>query len=208
VKFSISEIAIGLTIVSFGTSAPELVVNIIASFQNNPEITMGNVIGSNLLNILFVVGSISLVRPLTVEPVALSTHFPIMAGFIVDAGAVFLFTRVTGFWGFASVWILFGIGVGLQSPAYNSLVSKAVPENMRGMAFGLFWTSLGLISLPAPYLGAALWERFSPRVPFTITAILAFLAVIPVFFKFKLPQKEALEQGAESELKAETSLGD
>ena len=89
---------------------------------------------------------------------------------------------------------MFGIGVGLQSPAYNSLVSKAVPENMRGMAFALFWTSLGIISLPAPYIGAALWERFDPSVPFTITAILALLAVIPVFTKFTPPEKEEGEE--------------
>jgi MFS family permease len=135
----------------------------------------------------------------------LGERVPIIAGFIIDAGAVFLFTRVAGFWGFAIVWILFGVGVGLQSPAYNSLVSKAVPEKMRGMAFGLFWTSLGLISLPAPYLGAALWERFTPRVPFTITAVLALLAVIPVVFKFKLPTKIDGEQQPGTEAMLENS---
>ena len=116
---------------------------------------------------------------------------PIIAGFSIDAVSVFMFTRVSGFWGYATVWLLFGIGVGLQSPAYNSLVSKAVPDNMRGMAFALFWTSLGVISLPAPYIGAALWERFNPHVPFTLTAIMALLSVIPVMLKFKLPKKEA-----------------
>lgn len=138
----------------------------------------------------------------------LGERIPIIFGFIIDASAVFLFTRVAGFWGFASVWILFGIGVGLKSPAYNSLVSKAVPDNMRGMAFGLFWTSLGIISLPAPYIGAALWERFTPRVPFTITATLALLAVIPVFLKFRLPEKDSAAQPGEDALKAETSPSD
>jgi MFS family permease len=79
---------------------------------------------------------------------------------------------------------------------------------MRGMAFGLFWTSLGIISLPAPYIGAALWERFGERVPFTLTAILALLAVIPVFFKFKLPAKENGEESTISELDPEVSVGD
>ncbi len=140
----------------------------------------------------------------------LGERIPIMLGFILDAGAVFLFTYgVKDFWGFAAVWIMFGVGVGLQSPAYNSLVSKAVPEKMRGMAFGLFWTSLGIISLPAPYIGAALWERFEPQVPFTITAVMALLAVIPVFFKFRLPEKENQEITAtDTEISAEVSPGD
>jgi MFS family permease len=138
----------------------------------------------------------------------LGERIPIIAGFTLDACAVFLFTRVeAGFWNFALVWLLFGLGVGLQSPAYNSLVSKAVPENMRGMAFGLFWTSLGVISLPAPYIGAALWERFNPQVPFTLTAIMALLAVIPVFLKFRLPPKEP-ESLPSGDIEANIPIGD
>ncbi|MBN2045799.1 MAG: MFS transporter [Anaerolineales bacterium] len=121
----------------------------------------------------------------------LGERIPIIAGFLIDGFAVFMFTRLGGtFQAYATLFMLFGIGVGLQSPAYNSLVSKAVPDNMRGMAFGLFWTSLGIISLPAPYIGAALWERFDPAVPFTITAIMAIVSVLPVYFKFRLPKNE------------------
>jgi MFS family permease len=93
-------------------------------------------------------------------------------------------------------WALFGIGVGLLSPAYSSLISKAVPEKLRGTAFGLFSTSLGLISLPAPAIGAMLWERFNPRLPFQITAAVVLLTILPVVFKFKLPQEETTEATA------------
>ena len=55
-KMSISEIAIGLTIVAFGTSAPELIVNIFASIGGYHEITFGNILGSNIFNILMVLG--------------------------------------------------------------------------------------------------------------------------------------------------------
>jgi hypothetical protein len=53
----------------------------------------------------------------------------------------------------------------------------------------LFEGSLGLISLPAPYIGARLWERFDPRLPFLITAVVSLLTVIPTWLKFKLPKK-------------------
>jgi MFS family permease len=83
-------------------------------------------------------------------------------------------------------WAVAGAGVGLMTPAYQSLISKAVPKHLRGTAFGLFNSSIGLVSLPAPLLGSQLWENISPRFPFMITVLVCFLSIIPVWFKFKL----------------------
>ncbi len=85
-------------------------------------------------------------------------------------------------------WALAGVGVGLLSPAYASLISKAVPASLRGTAFGLFSTSLGLVSLPAPWIGGWLWAHVSPRFPFLITVVVTLLTIIPVLLKFKLPK--------------------
>jgi MFS family permease len=91
-------------------------------------------------------------------------------------------------------WALAGIGVGLLQPAYQSLISKAVPANLRGTAYGFFSTSLGLVSLPAPWIGGILWKSVSPRFPFLITVAVIFLSIIPVWLKFKLPKPPAEEQ--------------
>jgi cation:H+ antiporter len=56
VKFAVSEIVIGLTIVAFGTSTPELIVNVLASLREDADIALGNVIGSNIINILVILG--------------------------------------------------------------------------------------------------------------------------------------------------------
>jgi MFS family permease len=112
----------------------------------------------------------------------------IVIGFLMEFIAMFTFMQVQGFWGFALVWALFGLGTGMMSPAYNSLISKAVPEKLRGTAFGFFGTSLGLVSLPAPWAGAQLWERYSPRLPFYITGLAALASAFPAWFKFKLPK--------------------
>jgi MFS family permease len=112
----------------------------------------------------------------------------IALGFLLHFLALMLFIRTEGFWGYAKAWVLLGLGAGLMSPAYNSLISKAVPEKVRGTAFGLFQTSLGLVSLPAPAIGAQLWMRVGPRSPFTITAWAALLTIIPIWLKFKLPK--------------------
>jgi len=89
-------------------------------------------------------------------------------------------------WIYALGWIIAGIGVGLATPAYQSLISKAVPQHLRGVAFGLFSTSLGLVSLPAPVIGGYLWENISPQFPFYLTAIASMLSIIPVWLKFKV----------------------
>lgn len=100
-------------------------------------------------------------------------------------------------WVYGLGWVIAGIGVGLATPAYQSLISKAVPSRLRGVAFGLFSTSLGLVSLPAPVIGGYLWENVSPRFPFMLTAAASLLAILPAWFKFKVdPDLEAEESSA------------
>ena len=115
---------------------------------------------------------------------------PISLGFLMIFFAYLIFLQVSDFIGFAITWAFFGVSVGLLSPAYQSLISKVVPQKNLGIFTGMFRSSLGLISLPAPYIGAQLWERFNPRLPFIITAILSLISVIPAWFKFKLPDEE------------------
>jgi len=104
--------------------------------------------------------------------------------------AFLIFLNSAGFIGFALAWITFGLGVGMLNPAYQSLISKVVPQNMLGVFQGVFSGSIGLVSLPAPYIGAYLWDTFTPKLPFQITAGVAILSVIPIWYKFKVPKKE------------------
>jgi hypothetical protein len=59
------------------------------------------------------------------------------------------------------------------------------------LAYGFFNSSIGLLSLPAPWLGAALREKFSPQTPFMITALAMFLSSGLAYLKLRLPAKEA-----------------
>jgi MFS family permease len=113
----------------------------------------------------------------------------IAAGFFlhfIALGMIAILPPASPFWVYASGWAIAGTGVGLVAPAYQSLISKAVPAHLRGTAFGLFSTSLGLVSLPAPLIGGWLWENISPQFPFAITAIVSLLSIIPVWLKFKI----------------------
>jgi MFS family permease len=123
---------------------------------------------------------------------------PISSGFFLITVAFVIFLNASTFIGFALTWIVFGIAVGLLSPAYQSYISKVVPKKMLGIFSGVFYGSIGLISLPAPYIGALLWENYRPQTPFIVTAIVVTLAVIPTWFIFK-PIKGKVDLGIDIE---------
>ncbi|MEQ9365597.1 MAG: sodium:calcium antiporter, partial [Leptospirales bacterium] len=66
-RYNVSDLVIGLTIVSFGTSAPELVVNVVASFTGSADLAVGNILGSNIANILLILGIAGMIAPLGVQ---------------------------------------------------------------------------------------------------------------------------------------------
>lgn len=76
--FGVPPLVIGLTVVAFGTSAPELSVNLLAAFQGNTEISFGNIIGSNIANIGLILGISAIIRPLAIEGVVITREIPMM----------------------------------------------------------------------------------------------------------------------------------
>ena len=76
-RFGIPQLVIGLTIVAMGTSAPEAAVSITAAFNGSADITIGNIIGSNILNVLIILGLSAVVYPLTVEKSTLKIDIPV-----------------------------------------------------------------------------------------------------------------------------------
>ena len=75
-KFHISNLVIGLTIVAFGTSAPELIVSAMASFKGSADIAFGNIIGSNISNTLLILGISALIYPLLVKRSTVNRQIP------------------------------------------------------------------------------------------------------------------------------------
>jgi cation:H+ antiporter len=76
-KYSISDLAIGLTIVAFGTSAPELVVNIFAAGNQHHDIVFGNILGSNIFNLFAILGIVGIIGPITVQSSTVWKEIPI-----------------------------------------------------------------------------------------------------------------------------------
>lgn len=100
----ISPLVIGLTVVAFGTSAPELAINVQSSLSGQPDIAIGNVVGSNIANILLILGISAAIAPLMVQQQVVRQDVPIMIGVSVVTYLFALDGLISTFEGF----ILFG----------------------------------------------------------------------------------------------------
>jgi cation:H+ antiporter len=92
--FGVSDLIIGLTIVAIGTSLPELAASLMGALRKEPDIAIGNVIGSNMFNLLVVLGIPGLLGPVVLEPEVLTRDFPVMIGL-----SIALFVMAYGFRG-------------------------------------------------------------------------------------------------------------
>lgn len=156
VRFRVSPLLSGLVIVGFGTSSPELVVSVDAAISGRPDIALGNVVGSNIGNILLILGVAALITPMTVQPLALRRD----AVAVVAASILFV----------VLVW-----GSGLAR--FDAFVF------LLGLLAYLVWayTTERSQELPSANVHKAEGEEVAalPRsVPWTVTAILAGLVLL------------------------------
>ena len=77
-RFGVSPLVVGLTIVAFGTSSPELIVSLLSALKGNSDISMGNVVGSNIFNVLVIGGINALVTPITITRSTVRREIPLM----------------------------------------------------------------------------------------------------------------------------------
>jgi len=90
-RLGVSSLAIGLTIVSFGTSMPEMLVTLVSGLRHNPDLAIGNIIGSNIANVLLVLGIAAIIRPLPVQHSTVMSEIPfsltaaLLVGFLANA---------------------------------------------------------------------------------------------------------------------------
>jgi len=154
-NFGVSTLVVGLTIVGFGTSAPEMIVSAMASLRGNPSLAIGNALGSNIANIGLILGLTALIYPLRVESTIIRREVPILAaimlltlwlmwdlvfarfdGAVLLAGLALLITAM----------VVMGIRSGGTDPM-SAALAEEVPERMP-MRWAVSWTLVGLVLLP------------------------------------------------------------
>lgn len=154
-QLGMSKLMIGLTIVAFGTSAPELVVSILTAAQGKPELCLGNVVGSNIANTALILGSTALITPLNVGMSSLQKDIPI--SFLCAFFIFFLALIGIGYSRFDGVLLLTAFAVWMYlmwRKAKKSSKKEAVPLEHEGVEFverpiylDILWILAGLFVL-------------------------------------------------------------
>jgi cation:H+ antiporter len=155
-RFNISDLVIGLTIVAFGTSTPELFVNIFASSKGNTDIAIGNVLGSNIANILLILGLSAIIYPLTVTKGTVWKEIPLSLLAIlvlailandrlIDKSNASALMRADGliFLLFFAIFLYYSASIAKRVEGMEELV----PAKQYGLAGSSVFVVLGLIGL-------------------------------------------------------------
>jgi len=154
-NLGISPMIIGLTVIAFGTSAPEMIVSAVAAFQDKPGLAVGNAIGSNIANIGLILGITALVYPLRVESRTLKREYPqlilIMSVCLIMALDL-RFDRLEGWMllsGLAAL-IMWMVRLGTKKEPGDPLAREFAAEipSDTPMKAALAWVVVGVIALP------------------------------------------------------------
>lgn len=153
--FGMPSLLIGMVVVGFGTSAPEMVVSAISSFQGNPGLALGNAYGSNITNIALILGLTSLISPITVHSQILRKELPILTAVTVLAAWQLWDSELSRF----DALVLLGVFAGLmawtilqgmkKSDTLGDDVEKKMDTQELPLKKALLWLIIGLILLIA-----------------------------------------------------------
>lgn len=154
--FGMPPLLIGMVIVGFGTSAPEMVVSALAASQGNPGIALGNAYGSNIANIALILGLTALISPLAVHSQVLRKELPILTA--VTALAAYQLwdgelTRIDslvllGVFGGLMAWTIWQ-GLRKKSDALGSEIERELELHAMPIGRAIFWLVIGLVLLIA-----------------------------------------------------------
>ncbi len=148
-RFKISKLVVGLTVVSFGTSAPELFVSLMAAIDGHPDIAVGNVIGSNIANLGIVLGLVLLIFPMKINSKVAKLDYPVLFA----ASAIFLLVIsdqiISHFEGFLLLGILLFYLYFLvrNSRKETKKRNEVIPITAKKFYFGIIYIIIGILGL-------------------------------------------------------------
>jgi cation:H+ antiporter len=147
---------IGILIVGFGTSAPEMVVSAIAAYEGNPALALGNALGSNIVNIALILGVTALVVPITVHSKIVKKELPLLilivlfAGYLLLDGSLTFIEGILLLIGFFSLigWSIYAAIKG-KGDVLEGELESVLQEHAMSLKLGIIWLIVGLVLLIA-----------------------------------------------------------
>ena len=154
--FAVPPLLIGMIIVGFGTSAPEMVVSALASWQGNPGIALGNAYGSNITNIALILGITALLSPIEVHSQVLRKELPILAAVTLFALVLMQDLTLSTFDGWLHLAVFFGLlgwsikqGLQQRSDTLGDEVEDEIQQHAMPLKRAIIWLFVGLLLLIA-----------------------------------------------------------
>ncbi|AXX93998.1 calcium/sodium antiporter [Arcobacter ellisii] len=145
---------IGILIVGFGTSAPEMVVSAIAAMEGNPGLALGNAIGSNIVNVALILGVTALISPIVVNSNIVKKEMPLLLGIVLISGYLLLDNTLTFIEGIALLLGFFALvawsiisALKSKNDALETEIEDELIEHEMSLKAGIFWLVLGLVLL-------------------------------------------------------------
>lgn len=147
-RLGLSPLLIGMLVIGFGTSAPELTVSALAAAQGNPGLALGNAYGSNIANIGLILGLVAIVSPLAVSTSVIRRELPVLGVATLVSALMMLLVALMGFIGFS----IFNSRRSTASGEVDSLATDTMTEiesHPMSLKASLTWTLIGLVLLIA-----------------------------------------------------------
>src|SRR5690554_3386174 len=184
--FSVPPLLIGMVVVGFGTSAPEMVVSAISAVEGNSGIALGNAYGSNIANIALVLGVTALISPVLVSSQILRKELPILAGVTVLAAWQIWDGEITRFEGVTLLVVLAGLmswtiyqGMKTKPDNFSSAMEQELDISTLSTKMALFWLVFGLILLVVSSR-MLVWGAVEIAQDFGISDIIIGLTIVAI----------------------------
>lgn len=187
-KFGVPQIVIGLTVVAMGTSAPEAAVSISAAVSGSADITIGNVVGSNIMNVLLILGITALIAPIAVDRSAVKVDMPFMLGITLLLLPLGIIGNDVNRWEgilLLAVFTAYLIYLFRRAMKDSSEQDDRRPTYGQGSMWMILWTILGLATI---VIGSKLIVYSASEIALEFGVSQRMIALTIVAFGTSLPE--------------------
>ncbi|MGM0534810.1 MAG: calcium/sodium antiporter [Pseudomonadota bacterium] len=185
-RLGVSPLLIGMLVIGFGTSAPELVVSALASSQGNPGLALGNAYGSNIANMGLILGLVALISPLTVHSGVVRRELPVLAGVTLLSALLLwggLISRLEASLLLVLLAAFIGVSIYLGLRNGGDPLSRDTEDSLAGhpmsLKVGILWTGIGLVLLVVSSR-ILVWGAVSIAEGFGVSDLVIGLTVVAV----------------------------